>query len=243
MGCQCAKKAEDRNIDMDTTPVNDKPLLEEKEKVIDDQSQLASVSEKKSKKKTKKKKAEETEGNEIITLESIPEQFLNTINSLRTDPKSWADKIEASVSNISMKNGKKSFKAGKSSVTIVKGEEAFKNMASKLRTMNPLPRLEFKNELVFELPDNADDYKAAMPIVQNQLANIRKLGKFSEVKYFFDISIKDPEMSVLLQCVDDNDSFKGQRSEILLRSDIKYVGVSVFNKPEKKFAVYLCYGK
>jgi hypothetical protein len=116
-------------------------------------------------------------------------------------------------------------------------------MATKLRTMKPLGALEAKPELLFELPDNADEYKAAMPLIQTQLANIRKSGKFAEVKYFFDISIKDPETSILLQCVDDNDSFKGQRSEILLRSDIKYVGVSVFNKPEKKFAVYLCYAK
>jgi hypothetical protein len=60
MGCQCAKKAEERNVDMDTTPMNENKLIEEKEKVVDDQSQLASVSEKKSKKKKKKK--EETEG-------------------------------------------------------------------------------------------------------------------------------------------------------------------------------------
>jgi hypothetical protein len=116
-------------------------------------------------------------------------------------------------------------------------------MASKLRTMQPLQPLEFRQELVFDLPENADEYKAAMPIIQNQLSNIRKSGKFSEVKYFFDISIKDPEMSILLQCVDDNDSFKGQRSEVLLRNDVKYVGVSVFNNPERKFAVYLCYAK
>jgi hypothetical protein len=125
----------------------------------------------------------------------------------------------------------------------VKGEEAFKNMANKLRTMAPLEPLEFRNELCFELPENADDYKAAMPVLQTQLANMRKSGKFTEAKYFFDISIKDPETSILLQCVDDNDSFKGQRSEVLLRTDIKYVGISVFNKPEKKFAVYLCYAK
>jgi hypothetical protein len=97
---------------------------------------------------------------------------------LRSDPRSWADKIEASISNISNKNGKKVFKAGKSSVTVVKGEEAFKSMATKLRTLKPLPKLEFKNELVFDLPDNADEYKAAMPVIQNQLDKIRNFVNF-----------------------------------------------------------------
>jgi hypothetical protein len=257
MGCVCAKPAENRNSEVDTSvkqklgdnekvadsvvkmEVHDKSL---KDKSVEEISQLASVSEKK--KKKKKKKEENAEGKPITNiLETPADQFLNAINSLRTEPKAWADKIEASISNIGVKNGKKSFKAGKSSVTVVKGEEAFKNMASKLRTMSKLPPLEMKPELCFDLPDNADDYKAAMPNIQGQLANMRKLGKFTEVKYFFDIAIKEPETSILLQCVDDNESFKGQRSEVLLRSDIKYVGVSIFNKPDRKFAVYLCYAK
>jgi hypothetical protein len=243
MGCVCAKANENKSVEIDTSIKKQEEVKAEKEKIIDDTSQLASVSEKK--KKPKKKKAD-SEGIAIMNPENPEdpvEQFLNAINSLRTEPKVWADKIEAAISNITIKNGKKSFKSGKSSVAIVKGEEAFKNMASKLRTMSPLQPLEFKQELVFELPGNADEYKAAMPVIQNQLGNIRKSGKFTEVKYFFDIAIKDPETSILLQAVDDNESFKGQRSEILLRNDIKYVGVSIFNQPDKKFAVYLCYAK
>ena len=58
---------------------------------------------------------------------------------------------------------------------------------------------------------------------KNQIANIRANRR---VDAYFKDMIKNHEVSVLLLMVDDNEKSCGKRREVILRKDIKYVGIS-----------------
>ena len=174
------------------------------------------------------KKFSEEEEKELTKYNSCtnyPTEMLKILNEIRQNPISFANFIEDSMEYITetMKNGNKVFYYKKQlKVNINRGEPGFRDAAKELKTRDPLPELEFKNELCVPLPSSKADLQNKN-YLKNQINNIRSNRR---VDAFFKDMIKNPEVSALLLMVDDNEKSNGKRRDIILRKDIKYVGIS-----------------
>ena len=173
-----------------------------------------------------------------------PKKIVELINNIREDPVGYAEIIEDSIKNIMSEEDKNDpgnvrliFKK-KVKVALNKGEPAFREAAEYLRSLNPLPPLEFSQEKCIPLPENEEELKD-----QNFLREqVRKLREETQVDVFFKDLIKVPEVSGLLMIVDDTNKNAGKKRMALLNKDLKYVGVTS-KFIGKTFIAYFAFSK
>ena len=174
------------------------------------------------------KKFAEEEQKELTKYNSCtnyPKEMLDILNSIRQDPNTYANFIEDSMEyiNETVEKGNKTYYYKKQlKVGLNKGEPGFRDAAKELKTRDPCQKLEFKNDLCIPLPSSVSDLQNKN-YFKNQIANIRANRR---VDAYFKDMIKNPEVSALLLMVDDNEKSCGKRREVILRKDIKYVGIS-----------------
>ena len=108
-------------------------------------------------------------------------------------------------------------------VALFKGEIAFQNAAKELRSMLPLPPLEFKPEICIPLPEKEEDIKNGSPHLSEQ---VKIIIKNYNINAFFRDLIKIPEISTLLMIVDDNENNSGKKRLTLMDKNVKYIGIS-----------------
>ena len=173
-----------------------------------------------------------------------PEKIVELINNIREDPVSYADLIEDSIQYIVEEEDKNNpdnlrliFKK-KVKVALNKGEAAFREAAEYLRTLSPLPPLEFSQDRCIPLPDNEDELNDPN-YLREQVKIIRQQ---TDVDVFFKDLIKIPEVSGLLMIVDDTNKNAGRKRLALLNKDLKYVGVSC-KFIGKTFIAYFAFSK
>lgn len=169
---------------------------------------------------------------------------MSHINALRSNPQEFASKVEAAISYIKVEDGKLIFETESGSkIALLKGEEAFRECANKLRTLAPLPVFEFSNDLCAPVPEVSADWKKQSS-VEAALGKIRAetAGKYTEFGFNLDLGVSDPEMSCILQVVDDS-GLKGKRSATLLNKDFKYCGIAHAAKGKKQFCAYLTFAR
>ena len=173
-----------------------------------------------------------------------PEKIVEIINKIREDPVGYADMIEESIKYIIEEEDKKDpsitrliFKK-KVKVALNKGEPLFREAADYLRTLSPLPPLEFNYEKCIPLPDNEDELKDPT-FLREQVKLIREK---TEIDVFFKDLIKIPEVSGLLMIVDDTNKNVGKKRLALLNKDLKYIGVTS-KFIGKTFIAYFAFSK
>jgi len=173
-----------------------------------------------------------------------PEKIVELINNIREDPVGYADFIEDSIKYIMEEEDKNDptnmrliFKK-KVKVALNKGEPAFREAAETLRTMRPLPPLEFSNEKCIPLPENEEELKNPQ-FLREQVKQIREQ---TQIDVFFKDLIKIPEVSGLLMIVDDTNKNAGKKRLALLNKDLKYVGVTS-KFIGKTFIAYFAFSK
>jgi len=173
-----------------------------------------------------------------------PEKIVELINNIREDPVSYADIIEDSIQYIVQEEDKNDpsnvrliFKK-KVKVALTKGESAFREAAEYLRSLTPLPPLEFTQEKCIPLPENENELKDPT-FLREQVKLVREQ---SEVDVFFKDLIKVPEVSGLLMIVDDTNKNAGKKRMALLNKDLKYVGVTS-KFIGKTFIAYFAFSK
>jgi hypothetical protein len=170
------------------------------------------------------------------------EDLLAAINRVRANPADFQNNIIDNIQNIRSEEGKLIFDAHGTKVALVGGEEAFKAAANKLCNYQPCPPLEFREDLVINVPEDNKDWKNNTLITQ-LLSNKKKevAGRYAECAFNMDMGVSDPELSVLLQIVDDS-PFKGKRRENILNPDHRYVGIH-YVKQKHKFCCYIVFAK
>ena len=173
-----------------------------------------------------------------------PEKIVEYINSIREDPVGYADIIEDSIKYIVEEEDKNDpsnvrliFKK-KVKVALNRGESAFLEAAEYLRTLTPLPPLEFIKDKCIPLPESEDELKDPS-FLREQVKQIREK---TEVDVFFKDLIKIPEVSGLLMIVDDTNKNAGKKRMALLNKDLKYVGVTS-KFVGKTFIAYFAFSK
>ena len=173
-----------------------------------------------------------------------PEKIVELINNIREDPVGYADIIEDSIKNIIEEEDKNDptnirliFKK-KVKVALNKGEPAFREAAEILRSLTPLPPLEFSQEKCIPLPENEDELKNPTFLREK----VKIIREETEIDVFFKDLIKIPEVSGLLMIVDDTNKNAGKKRMALLNKDLKYVGVTS-KFIGKTFIAYFAFSK
>ena len=173
-----------------------------------------------------------------------PEKIVELINNIREDPVGYADIIEESIKNIIEEEDKNDpanirlIYKKKVKVALNRGEPAFREAAEMLRSLTPLPPLEFSQEKCIPLPDTEEELKDPT-FLREQVKQIRSQ---TEIDVFFKDLIKIPEVSGLLMIVDDTNKNAGKKRLALLNKDLKYVGVTS-KFIGKTFIAYFAFSK
>ena len=192
--------------------------------------------------KGKKKKGGKAGAKAGAKSEDFAHQVLHVINQVRENPPAFAQKIIDSIVNIQKeeKEGvtKIIFNAKGSKVNLNKGEEAFRQVATLLMNTSPVDPLQLREELVTQLPEDPAMWKNKSTIAEiNAKKCVEVADNYGIIKFNMDLGVSDPELTVILQLVDDS-SFKGKRRDNILHPKNKYLGVS-YAKQKKKFFTIL----
>ena len=179
-----------------------------------------------------------------LRYSDYPQKIVELINNIREDPVGYADIIEDSIKYIVEEEDKNDplntrliFKK-KVKVALNRGESAFREAADYLRTLNPLPPLEFTNDKCIPLPETEDELKDPTFLREQ----VRVMREQTQIDVFFKDLIKVPEVSGLLMIVDDTNKNAGKKRMALLNKDLKYVGVTS-KFIGKTFIAYFAFSK
>ena len=104
--------------------------------------------------------------------------------------------------------------------------------------MEPLPPLEFNNNICVPLPDNEEELKDNSYLKEQ----VKILRETTNIDVFFKELIKLPEVSALLMIVDDGKKNLGRKRNSILNKDFKYIGISS-KFVGKTFIAYFTFSK
>ena len=173
-----------------------------------------------------------------------PQKIVELINNIREDPMGYADVIEESINNIIEEEDKNNpanirlIYKKKVKVALNRGEPAFREAIEYLRSLDPLPPLEFNDEKCVPLPENEEELKDPT-FLREQVNQIRER---TQIDVFFKDLIKVPDVSGLLMIVDDTNKNAGKKRMALLNKELKYVGVTS-KFIGKTFIAYFAFSK
>lgn len=159
---------------------------------------------------------------------NYPYKIVELINNIREDPVGYADIVEQSIQNIVLEEDKEdpSIKhliyKKKIKVALTTGEKAFQEAIDYLRTLSPLPPLEFSQEKCIPLPNTEEELNNPS-FLKSQ---VKVLREQTRIDVFYKDLIKIPEISGLLMIVDDTNKNAGKKRRALLNNELKYIGVS-----------------
>jgi len=124
---------------------------------------------------------------------------------------------------------------------LLRGEVAFREMVDVLKATEPLQPFEFRKDLIIEVPENSKDWFNKEVI--NSLFNKKKeelSDKYQSFSFHYDIGTSIPDVSTVLQVVDDNVGFNGSRRQNLLSESFKYIGIG-YAKEKTKYCFYFVF--
>ena len=237
MGCQCANQKEEINEELTKNEDNFDEIekknnnYEQKEEIFRSPNQEQENPEQIKESNNENQRDEEYNEkiNEVKNTKyaDYPEKMLELINRIREDPASYADIIEDSIQNIienqEDEEGKpKIIYKKKVKVALTRGEPSFREAAEILRNMEPLPPLEFKNDICVPLPDNENEIKDSSYLREQ----VKILRETTNIDVFFKDLIKLPDVSALLMIVDDGEKNAGRKRNAVLNNNFKYIGIS-----------------
>lgn len=202
------------------------------------------------------------------SLDNLCNQLLIEINQIRTNPKEFSSKLVKYILNITTnKEGKNLLNAGNDVfVNLETGKEAFDNSMEFLKNTKPLYPLQMHKDLRFDVEtlqeffefsgrqnkknpkfcqiesDDEQKYTSHFYIekaLNKQFSSI--LDKFDIIGFHYDKSTDNPELSAVLQIVDDTKS-NFVRRNMILNPKVKYVGITAINIKSNIYCYYLVFG-
>ena len=113
---------------------------------------------------------------------NYPDKIVELINNIREDPVGYADTVEQSIQDIVTEEDKEDptikrlIYKKKLKVALTKGEPAFHEAIEYLRSLSPLPPLEFSQEKCIPLPDTEEQLNDHT-FLRNQVKTLREKSK------------------------------------------------------------------
>lgn len=200
---------------------------------------------------------------------NFSEEILEIINSFREYPHLYIPKLKEFYEFIVEKKGKSILnKKGYPKIALNKGKLAIDNVIKILENLEPMNRLEYNSLLEIPISDNPDDWTSYNKILDDKTKELlgNKTIKYNMFCFHFDLSITDPEFSLLIQLLDDT-GFDGFRRNHFCDPEMKYIAITSklvnlvpdsanvssigtgnlekdAKKPkDKKFCSYFCFAK
>lgn len=178
--------------------------------------------------------------------DSFKLKLLREINSARNNPQSFITKVQNLKNNIINKNNMYFLKVNSSTnIRLLRGKKAFENCINFLKEQKPLDELFIKDDLSFDIPfDNPYNYTDQIQVSKilserNKIIN----KKYMEIiNFHYDITIPNPELSALLQIIDDT-NIGYQRRLNIFNEKASYVGISIEKKNDGIICFYLVFAK
>lgn len=109
---------------------------------------------------------------------------------------------------------------------------------SYLNNLNPMHPLILSKEITisFNEEENRENY-LDKKFMNNAINNLKKSVKVKHLNFHYDYGSCNPEISCIIQLVDDNVSNFYRRNNIL-NPNYNYIGISIAQIKKKKFLVY-----
>lgn len=123
-------------------------------------------------------------------------------------------------------------------VGLLRGKEAFIEIAEALAMLDALEPLQYREEINLQISNEIEDW-VSQEFLESYLQDKFTNLSYSEYSFHFDLGVVDPLTSVVLQIVDDN-FFSLQRRKNILNPKFKYVGITS-KKINNNFCVYLTF--
>ena len=172
--------------------------------------------------------------------------LLYKINEIRSNPHSLINLINKYISQIYIHNNQPYLIADKNNhIKLFQGKNTFDNCIKFLQKQKSLPVLMLKEELSLSFPESniSDCVKEQYltPILQMKKETLIKRN-INMVNFHYDITIPDPELSVMLQVVDDTNSLYQRRMNIF-NEEVQYIGITIGKIRNDLFCFYFVFGK
>jgi len=169
------------------------------------------------------------------------------MNACRTNPAAYAANVEKHIQYIqenpdtSAKNAAFYVRDGMPKISLTRGVPAFQEFADKLRTMQPMPKIESRQDLQVPIHENSSNWTSKEYIgeaVNKVKSDIKGNSNYKNFNFHFDVGSPYSENSFILQLVDDT-PFKGSRSRNILNPAFTYVGISSLKIKNKHCGYFL----
>ena len=257
MGCQCVNQKEEVNDELtknddniegvEEIENNNNNNYEQKDEIFGLANQegvdTAQLKENNNENKDEEDYNQKLNEDKNTKYADYPDKMLELINKIREEPASYAEIIEDSIKNIVENQDDDETKPKiiykkKVKVALTRGDPAFREAADILRNMEPLPPLEFKNDICVPLPDNEDEIKDSSYLKEQ----VKVLRQSANIDVYFKDLVKLPEVSALLMIVDDGEKNAGRKRNAVLNKDFKYIGINS-KFVGKTFVAYFTFSK
>ena len=214
MGCQCNNQKEEQNTEISKNDDNMDDNNEQKDEIFGlsnqdrlDPENLIEVNENENDNQLSQKNEDKNS-----KYADYPKKMLELINKIRANPSSYADIVLNGINNIIINQDfdetkPKIIYKNKVKVALSKGEQAFREVAEILKEMQPLPPLEFKDEICVPVPETEEELNDHS-YLKNQINIIQENNN---IDLFFKDLVKLPEVSALLMIVDDSEKNPGKK--------------------------------
>ncbi|MCQ2817148.1 MAG: hypothetical protein MJ252_07775 [archaeon] len=174
------------------------------------------------------------------------QNVVEDINYVRTNPKGLILKIKELIPKIQKEEDKVFLRINnKINIKLSKGESSFEECLNYLQTQKSLNTLIFKEELSLEFPeynpDQCDKKNYLTEALNKKNTQVNKIG-LKIINFHYDLSLLEPELSVLMQIIDDT-NFIHQRRKNIFNSEAKYIGVNIGKKTEEVYCYYIIIAK
>ncbi len=185
------------------------------------------------------------------TAKTLKQKIFEEINSLRYDPKKYCNKIKEIEGKLKLNKKDNKYYLMKSdemdhideNIQLKKGPTKFTECIEYLNMIYPLPELVYKSELEVVINDDKSTWTKREKITELLEKRTVVLGrKYSGFGFHYILNVRDPELSVVLQVVDDS-NFGLRRRNNILSNKFKYIGISYSDESVKDcFCVYINLG-
>lgn len=162
---------------------------------------------------------------------------------MRNDPPAYVDKLRKHMKNIVSDHNVHYFcMPYNSKINLPRGLIAFEECIDVLKNSKRMTSLSMVESLKLPFPEKNPQQATSREYITNNLIDLAKDNKDKYVINWFhyDNNIKNAEISLVLQLVDDNNS-RGERRKHLLDENIKYVGINSGPLKKNIYCIYLVF--
>jgi hypothetical protein len=186
-------------------------------------------------------------GTSVLKVD-FAEQLLHEFNLARTNPMAYANKIQKFLKYIKVIDNQHLFMYETDyekypKINLLTGEKAFLHFIEFLECIDELPPLVLNDEIVIKVPNAVQDmnsYEKISSLIATTKKNLK--GYYKGLRFHYDVCFNNPEISAMLQMIDDTNIGQQRRKNIFSR-DIEFMGVSVAKIQSKRIIVYITFAR